>query len=132
MTSNYQFHQPLPVYLLVNISYIVWKSMLFKTTWNIYMFLHWKNYKKHCILLNATFEIPLLFTKEIFEQLELLWTVANVVIFCMINRLGLWKKLFPVVTVNASYLASFFNLLFSKCAKNSSNISSSLQSWLKM
>ena len=55
--------------------------MLFKTTWNIYMFLHWKNYKKHCILLNATFEIPLLFTKEIFEQLELLCGLLQMWLF---------------------------------------------------
>ena len=33
------------------------------------MFVHWKNYKKHCILLKTTFEIPLFFLKEVGDPI---------------------------------------------------------------
>ena len=31
-------------------------------------FLHWKNYKRHCILLKATFTIPVFLMKEVHES----------------------------------------------------------------
>ena len=45
---------------------------------------------------------------------QLLSTITNMVILCLINKQGLKGTLYPVVTFVASFLVSFFNLLFSK------------------
>ena len=45
---------------------------------------------------------------------QLLSTITNMVILCLINRQGLQGTLYPVVTFVPSFLVSFFNLLFSK------------------
>ena len=51
------------------------------------MFLNWKNYKKHCILLKVSSDITLSLVKEVCEQTaERLATITNMVIFVIINR----------------------------------------------
>ena len=64
-TNNhfFLFHQPF--FSLITGKYILnffCKAVLFKMTFKI-LFPHWKNYKKHCILLKTNFETPLLFFK---------------------------------------------------------------------
>ena len=60
---------------------------------------------------------------------KLLSTITNMVISCMLNRWGLQKTLYHVVTFVASSLVSFFNSLL--CAKNSWNIFILFQRWIK-
>ena len=78
------------------------------------MFLNWKNYKKHCILLKVSSDITLSLVKEVCEQTaELLATITNMVIFGIVNGWGLQKKLYLVVIFVASS-----PVLFSTCFQN--------------
>ena len=95
------------------------------------MFLRWENYKKHCLLSKIAFEIPLFLIKEVCEQTAA-FNYYKYGYFLHDQEKMSSKRLYALFTMIANSLVSFFNLLFSKCVKNSSNILNFLQSWLKM
>ena len=106
--------------------------MLF--TNQLYMaFLQWKSCKKHWILLKATFGIPLFDIKKVLEQTAAFdYSIKIVVIFYMINKRGIEKKLsYSHICCQFSCFIFQF-IVFKIFAKNLSNSFSLLQSWLKM
>ena len=75
------------------------------------MFLHWGNDQKHCILLKATFEIPLFPIKDVLEQSPVFNYYKHGL---RISADDAFNKSYAVVTFFTSSLISFFNVLFSK------------------
>ena len=83
---------------------------MFKIAFEIMTFLHLKNYKKHCLLLQATFEIPFSYKGKIVNRC-LLSTITNVV------------DIFPAWVTFETFKKSY--VLWSHCC----NIFSLLQRW---
>ena len=80
------------------------------------MFLHYKNYKTHCLLSNKLLKY-LHFLKRRFLNRQLIWANTNMVINHMTNKdFQKFKNL--VVAFFASSLVSFFNFLLSKYVLN--------------
>ena len=83
-------------------------------------FVHRKNYKKYCILLKSTFEIPLFHIKEAREQTAA-FNYYKCGYFPHDQQSRPSKKRYPVVTFVASSRFMFQLIVFKICAKNFSN-----------
>ena len=95
-------------------------------------YLHWKNDMKHCILLKTTTEIPIFLIKEVCEQTAA-FSYYKYYYFLRDQQMSSPKNILPCRQIYSWFSCFIFQLIVCKiCAKNSSNVFSLLQSWIKI